>query len=194
MPAQQRPRRHEQRCPRRLRQINGRCGQQCPIGHPKLRSTNLPAQYLELVPQNEQLDVLHVQAAAAPTKRSKQSPKRQIKIRRKPSRRSSQPVRPRTAPQILAPFRQAAIGSDGAREVYPPLFGALNWSSSTRGSRSRPRPCGREELQRAPGTTAGSRGARDCAATLPLDRSRAPVVSGRERGSRWDQLAMMCTL
>jgi hypothetical protein len=51
-----------------------------------------------------------------------------------------------------------------------------HWTSSTRGSWPRPRPGGRQELHRAPGTKAGSRDARDRRETLPLDRPRARVV------------------
>jgi hypothetical protein len=51
------------------------CGcQQGPISHAELRPRDLPAQDLELVAQHQQLDVFHVQTAAATNKRAKQSP------------------------------------------------------------------------------------------------------------------------
>ncbi len=53
--------------------MNSRCSQQRPISEPKLRPRNLAAQEIELVPQHQQLDVLHVQAAAAPQKRPEQN-------------------------------------------------------------------------------------------------------------------------
>jgi hypothetical protein len=58
------------------------CGrQQGPIRHAELRSRDLPAQDLKLVAQHQQLDVSHVQAAAAPNKRAKQSPHGEVEER-----------------------------------------------------------------------------------------------------------------
>lgn len=54
--------------------MDGRCGQQCPISHPEFRPRNLSAQDRELVPQHQQLDVFHVQAAPTTNKRAQQSP------------------------------------------------------------------------------------------------------------------------
>jgi transposase len=58
--------------------MNGRSSQQRPIRHPELRPDNLTAQDVELVPQHQKLDVLHVQTTAAPEKRPEQGSKRQI--------------------------------------------------------------------------------------------------------------------
>jgi hypothetical protein len=58
--------------------MNSRRGQQRSIWHPELRPSNLAAQNLEFVPQHQQLNVLHVQAAAAPNKRRQQGPKSDI--------------------------------------------------------------------------------------------------------------------
>jgi hypothetical protein len=74
MPAQQRPRCHQQQRPLRPRQMNGRGGQQSPVSNPELRPRNLAAEDLELVPKHEQLDIFHVQAAPATNKRAQQSP------------------------------------------------------------------------------------------------------------------------
>ena len=52
----------------------GRGGQQGPIRLAELRAGDLPAQDLELVAQHQQLDVFHLQAAAATNKRAEQSP------------------------------------------------------------------------------------------------------------------------
>src|SRR5919202_1390597 len=55
--------------------MNGSRGQQRPVSHPELRTLDLPAQDRKLVPQDEQLDVFHVQAAAATYERAQQGPK-----------------------------------------------------------------------------------------------------------------------
>jgi hypothetical protein len=53
-------------------------GQQCSIRHSEPRPSNLAAESLELVPQHQQLNVLHVQAAATPNKRRRERPKREV--------------------------------------------------------------------------------------------------------------------
>jgi Bacterial regulatory proteins, luxR family len=58
--------------------MNGCGDQECWIRHPELRPSNLARQNLELVPQHQQLNVLHVSAAAAPNKRTQESPKREV--------------------------------------------------------------------------------------------------------------------
>jgi hypothetical protein len=58
------------------RQMNGRSSQQCPISaSPSFGRATWAAKHIELVPQ-QQLDVLDVQPATAPNKRSKQSARR----------------------------------------------------------------------------------------------------------------------
>jgi len=47
--------------------------EQGPIGKSKLRSPNLTAQHLELMPKHQQLNVFHVQTPAATNQRAKQS-------------------------------------------------------------------------------------------------------------------------
>jgi hypothetical protein len=105
MPAQQRARRHQQHSPRRARQVTGRSRQQRPVSRAELRPCNLSAQDLELVPQYQQLDLFHVEAAAAPNKRTEETPNGEVEEKkghavdpRKPSR---------GATRILAPFRGA---------------------------------------------------------------------------------------
>jgi hypothetical protein len=58
--------------------MSGRRRQQRPIRDPELGPGDLTAQNIEFLPQHQQLDVLHVQPAATPGKRPKQSPKHQI--------------------------------------------------------------------------------------------------------------------
>jgi hypothetical protein len=55
-----------------------RGGQQGAIRHGELRPRDLPAQNLEFVPQHQQFDVFHVQAAAATNKRPEQRPHDEI--------------------------------------------------------------------------------------------------------------------
>src|SRR5205823_5668013 len=81
MPPQPCPRPHQQHGSRRAREMNGCSDQECSIRHPELRPSNLATQNLELVPQHQQLNVLHVQAAAAPNKRTQESPKREVEKR-----------------------------------------------------------------------------------------------------------------
>jgi len=58
------------------------CGrQQRPIRRVELRPRDLPAKDLELVAQHQQLDVFHVQAAAATNERAKQSPHGEVEER-----------------------------------------------------------------------------------------------------------------
>jgi len=58
--------------------MNGCGGQQCPVGHPKLRPPDLPTQDRELVPQDKQLDVFRVQATPASNERAQQSPNGEV--------------------------------------------------------------------------------------------------------------------
>ncbi len=58
--------------------MHGRSGQQRSISHPELRPANLTAENLKLVPQHQQLNVLHVQATTTPNKRRQQRPKREV--------------------------------------------------------------------------------------------------------------------
>jgi hypothetical protein len=58
--------------------VTGCRREQGPIDRSKLRTRDLAAQNLELVPQDEQLDVLHAQATATPNQGAKQSPEREI--------------------------------------------------------------------------------------------------------------------
>jgi hypothetical protein len=58
--------------------MNAGGGQQRPISHPKLRPRNLPTQDRQLVPQHQQLNVFHVQAAPATNKRAQQSPNGEV--------------------------------------------------------------------------------------------------------------------
>jgi hypothetical protein len=58
--------------------MHGRSRQQRSIRHPELRPADLTTENLELVPQHQQLNVLHVQTATTPNKRRKQRSKREI--------------------------------------------------------------------------------------------------------------------
>src|SRR5436190_1904071 len=73
-----RPGRHQQERPLRLPKMNGCGGQERPVSHPEFRPGDLPAQDRELVPQHEQFNVLHVQAATATDKRTQQSPNGEV--------------------------------------------------------------------------------------------------------------------
>ncbi len=49
-------------------------GQDRPIRHPDIRPPNLAAQNRKLMPEHEQLNVFHVEAATTTNKRAQQSP------------------------------------------------------------------------------------------------------------------------
>ncbi len=80
MPAQQRPRTHQKHTPRRARQVTGGGCKQRPISGAELWPRHLPAQDLQLLAQHQQLDISHMQAAAA-NKRTEQHPHSEVKER-----------------------------------------------------------------------------------------------------------------
>src|SRR5438477_627057 len=49
-----------------------------PVSNPEFRPGDLPAQDRELVPQHEQFNVFHIQAATATNKRTQQSPNGEV--------------------------------------------------------------------------------------------------------------------
>jgi hypothetical protein len=57
--------------------MRGSGGQQRPIANANLRPWHMLTQDLGFMPQHQQLDLLHGQAAAAPDKRTQQRPKRE---------------------------------------------------------------------------------------------------------------------
>jgi hypothetical protein len=65
VPTQQRLRRDEEAIAARRRQQPACGGQQRAVSRPQLRALDLTTQYLQLVAQQEQLDVLDVDASAA---------------------------------------------------------------------------------------------------------------------------------
>jgi predicted N-acetyltransferase YhbS len=74
MQPQQRAQSDQTRAARRALQPAARRHEQRAISGTKLRPRDLAAQDLELVAQDEQLDVLHVQATATPNERPQQGP------------------------------------------------------------------------------------------------------------------------
>jgi len=74
VPAQERPRRDQERSARRQRQIARGSGKQSAIGAVELGPPDLAAQNLELMAEHQQLDVLDIRATAAANKQAEQSP------------------------------------------------------------------------------------------------------------------------
>jgi hypothetical protein len=70
------------------------------------RPRDLATEDLELVAQDEQLDVLDVQAPATANEGAQQGPEREVEKREGHGRRSSQPSRRQGATGPLAPFRR----------------------------------------------------------------------------------------
>jgi hypothetical protein len=128
------PRRHQQRAPLRTRQMNGRGGQECPVGHPDVRPRNLPAQDLELVPQH-QLDVFHVQATPATNKRAQQSPNGEVEEGEGHAPDSPNPLAPRRRHRYWRPSRARA--SDAHHRTAFPDTGAAEPRAPGRSRESR---------------------------------------------------------
>jgi hypothetical protein len=104
MPAQQRSRSHQTRAAHGARQV-ARCRRKhCTISRAKLRPRHLAPQDLELVAQDEQLDVLDVQAAATPNERAQERPERNVEKR---EGHIADPPNPpaKGATRLMAPFR-----------------------------------------------------------------------------------------
>jgi hypothetical protein len=78
MPTKQRPWSHQQHTQRRPGQVTSDGRQQRSISCAKLRPRDLAAENLELVTQHQQLEVFHMQAAAATNQRTEQGPKSEI--------------------------------------------------------------------------------------------------------------------
>jgi hypothetical protein len=74
MPPQQRARGDRTRFARWAWQVAGRRREQGTISGAKLRPRDLAAQNIDLVAQNQQLDVLDVQATTTPNQSAEQSP------------------------------------------------------------------------------------------------------------------------
>jgi hypothetical protein len=61
--------------------MNGCGSQQRPVSHPELRTLDLSAQDRKFVPQDQQFDVFHVQAAAATNESAQQRPNGEVEER-----------------------------------------------------------------------------------------------------------------
>ena len=107
MPAQQRPRSDQTRAARGAWQVAGRRREQGTIRGAKLRPRDLAAQDLELVAQDQQLDVLDVQATTTPNERAEQSPEREVEEGEGHVADPPSPRRRESATRVLAPFRSA---------------------------------------------------------------------------------------
>src|SRR5512132_829013 len=81
MPAQQRPRGDQSRTARGGWQVTGGRREQRTISGAKLRPRHLAPQYLELVAQDQQLEVLDVQPTATSDDRAQQGPEREVEER-----------------------------------------------------------------------------------------------------------------
>src|SRR5262245_46205088 len=103
MPPKQRPRCHRQHAERRPRQVRGQGRQQGSISCADLRPRHLAAENLELVPQHQQLDVFHMQSAAATNQCTEQSPKSEVNEGE--DHATDPPSPPREMTPKLAPFR-----------------------------------------------------------------------------------------
>ena len=105
MPTQQRPRSDQTRAARGAWQMAGRRREQGPISGAKLRPRDLAAQHLELVAQDQQLEVLDVQATTTPNECAQQGPERDVEEGEGHYRRSSQPAREGARHEYWRPSR-----------------------------------------------------------------------------------------
>jgi hypothetical protein len=114
--------------------VAGRRREQRAISGAELRPRHLAAQDLELVTQNEQLDVLDVQATTSPNERSQQGPEREVEKREGHGR--ILPTRPRRARHGYwhpSGFRD----HDGYDGVFPAVPGTNTHLEFTTGGRHR---------------------------------------------------------
>jgi hypothetical protein len=156
MPPQQCPRRHQEHGSRREREMNGCGDQECSIRHPELRPSNLARQNLELVPQHQQLNVLHVQTAAAPNKRTQEGPKREVE---KGEGHAADPPNPRAeekrhrfgalqgAPMPPSPHRSSSRRQPSRRTSVRSWASSISANRLTTTDESWPysRTCGRDD-------------------------------------------------
>jgi hypothetical protein len=91
MPTQRGPRSDQTRAAQGAWQMAGRRPEQGTISTAELRPRDLATEHLELVAQDQQLEVLDVQATTTPNERAQQAPER--RGRRRPHWRPSQPAR-----------------------------------------------------------------------------------------------------
>ena len=108
MPTQQRARGDQTRAARGAWQLARRRREQGTVRGAKLRPRDLATEDLELVAQDEQLEVLDVQATATANERAQKGPEREVEKREGHGRRSSQPSRRRGATRLMAPLTSAA--------------------------------------------------------------------------------------
>jgi hypothetical protein len=119
MPPQQRPRSDQPRPTRQARQVARRRREQGTISGAKPRPRDLAAQDLELVAQDQQLDVLDVQATTTPNECAQKGPEREVEKREGHGRRSSQPSRRQRATGLLAPFTPLVGDATEHRRLRP---------------------------------------------------------------------------
>ena len=112
VPAQKRPRSHEEYASRRAGQV-ARCSRkQGSINHPEFRPRDLPAQDLELVAQHQQLDVFHMQATTATKERTEESAHDEVKERERHAADTYwRPFREISAPALMAKRAGAEAGA-----------------------------------------------------------------------------------
>jgi hypothetical protein len=114
MPPQERPRSDQTCSARGGWQIAGRRREHGPISRAKLRRRALAAQHRDLVAQDQQLEVLGVQATATPNECAQQGPERDIEEGEGHHR---DPPNPPTkgATRVLAPYRHPHSAQSGTK-------------------------------------------------------------------------------
>jgi hypothetical protein len=111
MPPQQRSWGDQTRFARRAWQVAGRAESRARSAARSCGRATLAAQNIELVAQDQQLDVLDVQATTSPNQCAEQRPEREVEEGQGHGRRSSScPCAQTGATRILAPFRPANAG------------------------------------------------------------------------------------
>jgi hypothetical protein len=111
MPPQQRSRGDQTRFARRAWQVAGRRREQGTISGATLRPRDLAAQNIELVAQDQQLDVLDVQATTMPNQCAEQSPEPEVEKGQGHDRRSSPFSRKRARREYWRPSGRIGLES-----------------------------------------------------------------------------------
>jgi hypothetical protein len=175
-------------------QVAGRRREQGTITRAKLRPSDLSTQNLQLVAQDQQLDVLDIQATATPNERAQQRPERDVEEREGHIADPPQTRPQEGATRVLAPFRPLRRRPHTHPWFTTPLFksrvgGPVTWVGQH--SRRAFAPIFRSVFSRSYRVTAAeieqayrAISRRDGVRVLPA--TAGYVDEHREQAARWD--------
>src|SRR5487761_109801 len=106
--------------------MDGCSSQQCSISHRELRPRNLAAQDPQLMPEHEEFDVFHVQAAPATNQRTQQSSDGEVE---EGEGHAADPPNPLTPPRRHRYWHPSRLSSDTSQGRYLAMSTVAVWSS-----------------------------------------------------------------